>query len=155
MPQIDHTWFVKPPHVPTHISCGGVVARVENGQALVALVREGPRTGYVLPKGHLEEGETLEQAARREILEEAGLADITLIEKLGALERLDYFKTAWKVIHYFLFCANALGGKPTDPNRDYIVNWFSLDDLPPMFWPEQRALLQTKRERILNLIRNS
>lgn len=154
MPPIDHTWFVKPPHVPTHVSCGGVVVRVEGGVALVALVREGPRTGYVLPKGHLEAGETLEQAARREILEEAGLENITLIEKLGALERLDYFKTAWKVIHYFLFSASGMGGKPTDPNRDYIVNWFPLDDLPPMFWPEQRALLQTKRERILTQIKN-
>lgn len=154
MPPIDHTWFVKPAHVPTHVSCGGVVARVERGQTLVALVREGPRTSYVLPKGHLEQGETLEEAARREILEEAGLSDIALIEKLGVLERLDYFKTAWKVIHYFLFSASGMGGKPTDPNRDYIVNWFPLDDLPPMFWPEQRALLQTKRERILTQIKN-
>jgi 8-oxo-dGTP diphosphatase len=50
------------------ISAGGVVF---DRKGRVALVREGRR--WTLPKGRLEAGETLEQAALREVHEEAGV----------------------------------------------------------------------------------
>ena len=53
-------------------SAGGVVVRGSGAEAEVAIV--SPRKGvYALPKGHPNGGETLEQAATREVWEEAGV----------------------------------------------------------------------------------
>lgn len=42
---------------------------------------------WSFPKGGIEEGETELEAAAREIYEETGLRDITLVEELGSYER--------------------------------------------------------------------
>lgn len=54
------------------ISCGGVVYTVKDGKVFYVIVKsiEGI---YGFPKGHVEDGETEEETAMREILEETGL----------------------------------------------------------------------------------
>ena len=148
---IDHTWYQRPPHVPEHVSAGGIVARLENNETYIALIGEDGLNGYVLPKGHVDPGETLEQAAVREIAEEAGLSQLTLVAPLGVKERLDFDKRAWKKTHYFLFLTNQIEGRPTDPQHDYEVKWFPLDAVPKLFWPEQTQLIKENRERIVEL----
>ena len=108
---------------------------------LIALVREEEGVLPVLPKGRREGTETLEQAAIREIEEEAGLTDLMLLAKLGAQQRQDYDKTCWKIIYYFLFLTTQVQGAPTDPHRPYAMEWHDLRALPEMFWPEQRQLM--------------
>lgn len=109
---------------------------------LVALLREGGRPAYVLPKGHVEPGESLEAASRREIDEETGLRDLVLLGPLGVRERLDFDRTSWKTTHYFLFLAPATPGGDAPGSA---AEWFPLDALPAMFWPEQRDLLISAR----------
>jgi ADP-ribose pyrophosphatase YjhB (NUDIX family) len=145
---IDQSWYVRPAGVAEHISCGGVIARKDASAVLVALITEPGLSGYVLPKGHLEPGEDLEQAARREIVEEAGIADLVLVCKLGVKERLDFKKRAWKVTHYYLFTTSQSVCVPTDPKHQYSVGWFPLNALPPMFWPEQRDLVEQSSQQI-------
>ena len=153
MKVINASWYEKPAGITTSTSCGGVVVRIKNGRILVAMVREDPASLPVLPKGHQEEGETLQQAAIREIEEEAGLSELTYVSQLGTQERLDYSKSVWKTIHYFLFSTNQAQGKPTDKSRDYEVEWHELRALPTMFWPEQRKLLDDNRELIERALR--
>src|SRR3990172_4657996 len=141
--QIDDAWYRRPPGIGTHDSAGGVVVRPEGETVLVALMREGGRESYSLPKGHVEPGERLEDAARREIEEETGIRGLVLLGPLGVRERLDFERASWKRTHYFLF----LGGAPA-PEAGAAAAWFPLDALPPMFWPEQRELLLTEREGI-------
>ena len=86
-----------------------------------AVVGEGDLSGYVLPKGHVEPGEEIETAARREIEEEAGLSDLRLLGELGVRERMDFRKTGWKKTHYFLYLTEQADGRPTDPNHDYAL----------------------------------
>ena len=90
-------------------SAGGIV--LGDGGA-VALVRaRGGNGAFLFPKGHIENGETDEQAARREIAEETGLTDLELIDDLGEFVRplADYEKrgTVAKEIKMFLFAAPA------------------------------------------------
>ena len=144
--EIDESWYRRPLGVPEHTSAGGVVVRPVDAQLFVALIREGGQPGYVLPKGHVEAGESLEEAAGREVSEEAGLAGLTTIGKIAVRERLNLKKTSWKRTHYFLYVADP------DSSVQGQAEWFSLDALPPMFWPEQRELLDASRFHIAVLV---
>lgn len=64
-----------------HHSAGTLV--VIDGRVLV--LRRIDRAEWIFPKGHLEPGETPEQAARRETTEETGL-EVRIIAPLGATE---------------------------------------------------------------------
>jgi ADP-ribose pyrophosphatase YjhB (NUDIX family) len=145
---IDSSWYKRPKHVKERVSAGGVVVRVENGRALVALTREGDWPLFVLPKGGVENGETLEQTARREIEEEAGLSDLELLGYLGSRERLNYTRNRWMTIHYYLYRTRQTDGRPTDPKHHAGVSWFAPDELPSMLWPEQQALIEELAGRI-------
>ncbi len=149
---IDHTWYQRPPNVPEHISAGGIVARIDNDRIYIALTGERGLSGYVLPKGHVEAGESIAQAAAREIAEEAGLSHLTLIAPLGTKERLSFDKRSWKKTHYFLFLTDQSEGKPTDPQHDYEIKWVPLEAVPDLFWPEQTQLIRENRARIEELI---
>ncbi|MES2460448.1 MAG: NUDIX domain-containing protein [Armatimonadota bacterium] len=151
---IDESWYVRPQSgIRERISAGGVICRVENDQILAALTTERGLDAYILPKGGVKKKETLEQAAVREIEEEAGLTDLHLLASLGTRERLDYLKTKWITTHYFLYATEQIRGIPTDPNHAYEVRWFPLDHLPEMFWPEQRTLIEANRDLIESEIR--
>jgi 8-oxo-dGTP diphosphatase len=148
---IDSSWYTRPLHCGTRTSAGGVIVRIDKGKPLIALVKEEPFGVYILPKGGVEEGEDLEMAARREIEEEAGLSKLYLVEYLGARQRLSFDKRKWITIHYFLFLTRQKKGKPTDQEHVYNCEWFPLDALPEMLWPEQRELLESCREKIAGL----
>ncbi len=72
--------------VERELSAGGVVVRGDEVAVIVPkkLSPEGRRV-LGLPKGHPDEGETMEEAARREVREETGL-ETELIDKLGDVE---------------------------------------------------------------------
>ena len=152
---IDESWYKRPPGVSDRISAGGVVARITDGQIYVALVGELGFTERVLPKGGVESGESLEEAACREIEEEAGLFSLALIQKLGIRERLSYDRTCWITTHYFLFVTEQVEGTPTDIEHHYELAWYPVEALPAIFWPEQRELIETNRDRIIELIKQN
>ena len=145
---IDDSWYQKPPGIKTEIAAGGLIVRRHGDRTLVALIREGSIPAFVLPKGHIEAGESLIETAQREIEEESGLSQLRPLADLGPLERLDYSKKHWKITHYFLFATDQIEGKPTDPDMAYQVQWFDLDALPEMFWPEQQRLIEENRDRV-------
>lgn len=151
---IDHTWYQRPAGVAAHVSAGGVVARVKNERIYIALATERDLTEYVLPKGHVDPGESLEQAARREIEEETGLANLALLDQLGMKARLDFNKTVWKETHYFLFYTEQEHATPTDVDNHDALIWQPLDTLNNFFWPEQRELIEENRAKIESAVDN-
>ena len=59
-------------------SCGAIVIHKDGDRCKILLVRNHNGRNYSFPKGHVEQGETEEQTAIREVKEETGL-DISII----------------------------------------------------------------------------
>lgn len=66
-------------------TAGGVVfRRNKDGEVEILLIQDA-KDRWTIPKGHIEEGETAQQTAKREIGEEAGLSDVDVIGWLGKI----------------------------------------------------------------------
>lgn len=75
---MEKVWFRESPYTHTmehlyHHSCGMVVYRRRHRKLEFLILQEKRSTVWSIPKGHIERGETEEEAAVREIFEEAGL----------------------------------------------------------------------------------
>ena len=143
------------PDLKRTISAGGVVRKFENGEIFIALVRNVGRPDWVLPKGHIEKNETIKAAAIREIREETGLKNIAITKKLGAKKRLSFEKDEYKTIHYFL-CdwggGEELSEKIVDGTDELKAGWFPIDNLPKLFWPEQKEIIQENLQIIKDAV---
>ncbi len=149
---IDDTWYQRKPGAKVGHAAGGVVARVADGRVWFAFARHHGKPDYVLPKGHIEKGESPRDAALREIQEEAGFTDLTWLADLDVLDRYNFPKTEWKTTHYFLFHTRQVDAKPTESKSHPPPDWFAIDDLPAIFWPEQRRLIEQHRDQIVQLL---
>lgn len=149
---IDQSWYERPDGVPDRLSSGGVVCRLADEIVWLALVREKGFPRLVLPKGGVQPGESLEAASRREVREESGFTDLTLLTKLGTCERLSYYKQVWTTTHFYLYVTQQIDGRPTDPEHDYAPVWTPLTHLEHLFWPEQRRLIETHQHNIVTLV---
>jgi 8-oxo-dGTP pyrophosphatase MutT (NUDIX family) len=101
-------------------SAGGVVFRVfESGPRFLLILDSHGNWGF--PKGHVDAGESPEAAARREIGEETGVADVVLRSPLGTIDWFFRFRgrLVHKYCHYFLF--ESPTGSPTPHGAEGIV----------------------------------
>lgn len=134
-------------------SAGGLVVDVVDGIALCAVIARRNRAGrleWCLPKGHLEFGETAEQAAVREVAEETGI----LSQVIRHLATIDYWfaghdRRVHKVVHHYLLAA--VGGELTienDPDHEAEdVAWIALDVLPGrLAYPNERRVVAMARD---------
>ena len=95
---------------------------------------------WTMPGGKLEFGESFEQAASRETLEETGLKADTKNLKIISLSN-DIKANAHFVTVGFL--CTEFEGEPKVMEPDEITkwDWFDLDNLPtPMFFPSEKVL---------------
>ena len=150
--EIDESSFVREEGLPERVSAGGVIVRIERGNLHVALVHEKGCTGYVLPKGGVDAGETLESGALREIEEESGLTELRPLGELAVLERLSEKKDKWSINHYFLYATDQISGAILDTEHHDEMIWAPLDALPAMFWPDEERLLVRQRKAIYDRV---
>jgi len=73
------------------ISAGGVAFRKRDRQVEVALISVGDKNRWQLPKGLVDKGESTEEAALREVREEAGVDT----EAAGLIDKVEYWYL-WK-----------------------------------------------------------
>ena len=112
-------------------SAGGVVLRDTGGQVELAVV--SPRRGVVaLPKGHPEPGESLEQAATREVREETGLV-AEPVERLGEV-RYWYTLAGERVLKGVTFFVFRYLSGSLDDHDDEVESaaWVPLEQAPEL-----------------------
>jgi len=111
------------------IKSGGVLLKKEKGNLLVALVHRPRYDDWTLPKGHITENESLQDAAIREISEETGY-------KVGAqrlLTSIDYDyerdnSVFLSTTHYFLMKITGKSKNHTSDREVDEVIWISIED---------------------------
>ncbi len=94
------------------VSCGGVV--IFRGKILLLYKNYHNRyEGWVLPKGTVEPGETQEQTALREVLEETGV-DASIIEYVGKSEYTFNIPNniVNKEVHWYLMYSDSYYSRP-------------------------------------------
>jgi len=110
----------------------GVLVQNDKGEILFGLRQGSFGSGkWVFPGGHIEFGETIFEAARREVMEETGLS----VDKLSLIsvgDDLRYIESDGK--HYFALgvLARDISGEPKvmEPERCLEWRWFKRDHLP-------------------------
>ena len=132
----------------TATSSGAIILREVEGMLKIALAHRSRAINlWVLPKGHVEEGESLEQAALREIYEETGLTTVQLVKYLGAIIRestKDDGYTERKTIHFYLAYALTDGSSHAPTDERFIgVGWFTPQEAIQMLpYESDRAFIR-------------
>jgi len=116
---------VTEPETIVEWSSGGVVARRVEDSIHLLLIRDAYGK-WGLPKGHIEAGETTEEAALREVNEETGLSRIELGPSLGTIDWR--FKRKGDVVHkhcgYFLMTSSEGDTTPQVSEGITECGWF-------------------------------
>ena len=101
-------------------AAGGIVVN-QAGEVLLVSQRG---ESWSFPKGHIDLGESALEAAKREIFEESGVKELTLVKPLFAYERFRIGKggmgedhSELKEIEMFLFRTNQTALVPQDPDN--------------------------------------
>lgn len=134
--------------IPTRdqVSAGGVAFRFSGSVTEIAIVSVGSQGRWQLPKGLIDPGETPEEAAVREVHEEAGIET----DVVDAIDTIEYWYVGrrgaqrvrfHKRVHFFLLAYRA--GRVSD--HDHEVNearWVSVDRAKTMlaFENERRVV---------------
>ena len=91
---------------------------------------EGKWNGF---GGKVTSGETIEEAARREIREEAGI-EVRDLKKIGMIDF--EFQNDPEILEVHIFRSTSFFGNPME-TEEMRPQWFSVDEIPfPHMWPD-------------------
>lgn len=111
-------------------TAGGIVFRRSSAGDVEILLIQDAKDRWTIPKGHIEEGETAQQTARREIGEEAGLKEV---EVLGWLGKIHFrYRRVDKLVLMTtqIYLVKALGDTDAIKKEDWMngIKWFKFHD---------------------------
>lgn len=120
----------------------GVIIQNEKGEILIGKRKGGLAPMYSIPGGHLENGETFEAAAIKEVFEETGMV-IQNPKVICVTNNLRTYKNEGKHYVSVSLYTNEYDGAPVimEPDKCDGWAWYSLDNLPqPQFDASEFAL---------------
>ncbi|ETI70895.1 NUDIX hydrolase [Neobacillus vireti] len=118
---------------PKHIVSAAAI--VLNNQNEILLIK-GPRRGWEMPGGQVEEGESLKDAAIRETKEESGI-DIEVTKFCGVFQNVN------DCICNTLFLGKPVGGKPITSSESLEVGFFPINEaLEMVTWKNFRQRIE-------------
>jgi len=154
--------------MPKEKSAGAIIYRIENGVPQYLLLHyapaeEGKRGQWGFAKGHVEERETEEETARREIAEETGINDLKIIpgfkksekyffRKVYGLEGEARKKAPWvfKLVVFFLAETKTKEIKISEEHIGFA--WLPIEEaIKKTTFKNSKKLLQEANEFVLNL----
>lgn len=128
------------------VSAGGLVLTRDGAGWQAALIARHDRRGRIvwsLPKGHLESGETPEQAAVREVEEETGIFS-KVVAPLGTIDFWFVMdgRRIHKTVHHYVLRAIS-GELSADDIEVSDVQWVAIDEVPSrLSYSDERELMQ-------------
>jgi 8-oxo-dGTP diphosphatase len=116
---------------------------IEKGRILLVKRKFEPYKGFwVIPGGFVEERETVEEAARREALEETGLK-VELVKFVGVYS--DPERDTRRGTIAVAFIAKPLSDKIGGDAEVEEVKWFKLDELPQLGFDHRKIVDNARR----------
>ncbi|MGB6408023.1 MAG: NUDIX domain-containing protein [Planococcus donghaensis] len=118
---------------PKHILSAAAVVLNEQGELLLI---KGPRRGWEMPGGQVEEGESLTEATIREVKEETGI-DIEIQKFCGVYQNVE------SSICNTLFIAKPIGGQLTTSAESLEVAYYPISEaLEMVTWKNFRNRIE-------------
>lgn len=120
-------------NVKREFSAGGIVFKKQDDQLLILIIRTSGATAeernnvWSFPKGHIDEGESAEIAALREVREESGV-DAKIVQSLGSSQYSFVFnsESITKTVDWYLM--EYVSGSIEDHDDEVAeVRWVDLD----------------------------
>lgn len=137
------------------ISAGGVVARQEQNRWFVALLKTEHKRGpvWILPKGHVEPaaGESVADAAKREVQEEAGITSLSVKDQLGVTRYSFQAEEALvkKTVHYFLMTTDQKRLTPQIEENLIAAAWHPIDEaITCLEYDSDKNIMAKAREKL-------
>ena len=137
-------------------TAGGVVfRRTKKGDIEILLIQDA-KDRWTIPKGHIEEGETAQETALREIGEEAGITEDEAICWLGKINFRYRRVTTLVLMTTQIYLVRALGDTDKIQKEEWMngIKWFKFHDALEVIEYEdigKLMLLAMKRIRERNL----
>ncbi len=131
----------------THpIPCIGVMIENDRGEFLLGKRKGVHGAGeWAVPGGKLDMGETIAEAALREVKEETGL-DVTFESIIAVNDDLEWISDNRQYVT-FIIKVLSTSGEPVcmEPHKCEELRWFALDALPDnLFNPTRRAFVHLR-----------
>ncbi len=122
----------------------------EGGKRRYLILRHRNGEHWSLPKGHIEPGESEQEAALREAQEETGISDIELVPGFRAVSRYSFFRQGVPVekeVVYFLGRTDQTDVRLSKEHVDW--RWADYEAaLSTLTYPDTRDVLRQAEERL-------
>lgn len=147
--------------MPYEKSAGAVIFKILRGKPQYLLLQHS-KEYWNFPKGIVERGEDEIEAARREVVEETGLSNLTLMPKFRVRDHYLFRRKAerqghvsgWTVKDVFFYLARARGNRVRISSEHSGYAWLSYEDAMKLLkYKGIRNVLMRANRYLVNMIR--